>query len=386
VTLLVVNNSSETARQTYEWFHQHPHRYVGQAVYTDDPARAAEETQRIEPLIDELVGSDGIVYAPSPWHAAFYLEMVQAPGEELQPRIYRGQSDHTWDIVPAIKRPDTDLRVTALARRTFVSLARALQGQVPGITIPLDLADEATAQHYGIRTSLLDFSVNPHVAVYFACQARDPEPGQLAAVFELDFERIAQFGARAFYSHPLADRIYRQQGLFIDMSYCARSYLREWCREVRFPPDRRFRTFRHGRPVELLRESSVFSPLTDLALRWAVSSEDELSDDAVRDMASELATKLPNFDEVGELAAWVTEMSEILDQLCFAPGEESPNSIRSTPLSVFVRDNRELSQLYYRQIRPLIGKSRTAKNDLMILAFERVLRLDQPSAPDVRSG
>jgi hypothetical protein len=364
------------AAETYEWFHRRPHYYVGQSSFSPDEDSAREEAERIEPLLDEVFQDDsGMVYAPSPWHAAFYLECVEDPTVRAKPRIYRGQADCRWEMISSLKRPNVELARVTIAREAFRVFARALSERLGSMVVPLDVADEATAQHYGIPTSLLDFSVDPHVAIYFACQAQPVgNDNPLASVFAYEFDRAAMFGARAYFPHPLADRIYRQYGLFIDMSYCSRDYMREMCHEIRFPPIKSFRPFRRRRPVALLRRSSVFSPLASMAQRWAKKSTVELDLPTARDLVDRRFRNLRDIDEEGVLRGWTAVMDDFLERLCFTPGETAPQFIHVAPIDTFVRDNPLLAQLYYKRARPHLARLRTARNDLIILAFERVLR------------
>lgn len=362
------------AAETYEWFYRRPHYYVGQHSFSPDDDAAKAEAERIEPLLDEVFQDEsGIVYAPSPWHAAFYLECVEDPNERAKPRIYRGQGDCSWEMIPSLKRPNVDLARTQIARRAFRTLAQALSENVGSMEVPLDVADEATAQHYNIPTTLLDFSVDPHVAIYFACQTQITSEKQFAAAYAYEFDRAATLGAKAFFPHPLADRIYRQYGLFIDMSYCTRDYMRDMCHEVRFPPDRRFRPFRNRRPASLLRRSGVFSPLASMAKRWAKKSDVELDVATARELVNQRFRDLRKIDESGALRRWAEVMDDFLARLCFTPGELAPQSIHVAPIDVFVRDNPSLARVYKRA-RPHLAAIRTPRNDLIILAFERVFR------------
>ena len=52
--------------------------------------------------------------------------------------------------------------------------------------------------------------------------------------------------------HPLADRLFRQRGVFIDDSGLSPSSLRQLCIEVRFPADHRFRPLRRGYRNEII--------------------------------------------------------------------------------------------------------------------------------------
>jgi hypothetical protein len=105
---------------------------------------------------------------------------------------------------------------------------------------------EATAQHYGIKTSLLDFTSDPAVAVWFACAGGSN--GDIASVFALPMAMGSLFDQGVLLCHPLALRPYRQRGLFIHDSP---DYLKRLLIEIRFPIDTRFRILRDRLPTEL---------------------------------------------------------------------------------------------------------------------------------------
>jgi hypothetical protein len=57
------------------------------------------------------------------------------------------------------------------------------------MVVPFDAATEATAQHCDIQTPPHDFSVDPHMAIYFACHTRITDQKQLSIVYAYEFER-----------------------------------------------------------------------------------------------------------------------------------------------------------------------------------------------------
>lgn len=77
--------------------------------------------------------------------------------------VYRGQSNSTWAMVPSVFRNDNDFLNERLYLREF---QRELPNECTGL---MDFDILVKAQHYGVPTRLLDFTLNPLVALYFAC-------------------------------------------------------------------------------------------------------------------------------------------------------------------------------------------------------------------------
>jgi hypothetical protein len=98
-------------------------------------------------------------------------------------RCYRGQGNVTWDISPTIMRGN---------------LIENAENQVISelmVEAPEEFANDKSmldrlvrARHYGLPTRLLDVSLNPLVALYFACAEKDAEDND-ALVVCLDFDR-----------------------------------------------------------------------------------------------------------------------------------------------------------------------------------------------------
>ena len=87
---------------------------------------------------------------------------------------FRGERDHTWDLQPSVMRPsgegefklrtnESEMLSELMSRRPedFTGMSSALEQLV-------------IAQHYGLKTRLLDISMNPCVALFSACDDRDP--------------------------------------------------------------------------------------------------------------------------------------------------------------------------------------------------------------------
>jgi hypothetical protein len=132
--------------------------------------------------------------------------------------IFRGQRQLGWDLLPKALREKGDHleALTKFRREGYGFGHRATEG----------LDDMAVAQHYGLATNLLDWTTNPLVALFFACEDKDGN-GVNGEVFvlnnpkELEKEYLegnnkwTDIEGLRLYNPPLVDpRIARQKGLF----------------------------------------------------------------------------------------------------------------------------------------------------------------------------
>ncbi|NVK82742.1 MAG: FRG domain-containing protein [Cytophagia bacterium] len=88
---------------------------------------------------------------------------------------FRGQSRENWDLVPKAGRPPF---VDRNDHEIFRNWKRRAKGLI-GINHDSDMDLLTIAQHYGLATRLLDWSLNPLVATYFACVDNFDYNGQL---------------------------------------------------------------------------------------------------------------------------------------------------------------------------------------------------------------
>lgn len=91
--------------------------------------------------------------------------------------VFRGHSDESWKLIPGLFRDDIpnlpkgdyrSIEETLLVR--FFQLAEPYLKRSENIS---ELRSRIIAQHYGLRTSLLDWTKNPLVALFFACSHFD---------------------------------------------------------------------------------------------------------------------------------------------------------------------------------------------------------------------
>lgn len=126
--------------------------------------------------------------------------------------VFRGQADSSWDVLPKAGRPEYCIENTIHEPAVDdLTLFRHWRSQAIAYcsTLPEnDLECLAIAQHYGLATRLLDWSTNPLVALYFACDSHTTSDGavycfsptcHLSSDLNLDeIPQVARFTPRPF--------------------------------------------------------------------------------------------------------------------------------------------------------------------------------------------
>jgi hypothetical protein len=178
--------------------------------------------------------------APSAGHAACALVLSNFMGRWLSDPLqgpelwkarggnrpaYRGQSV-PWHITPRSWRQPVRSERALAAIRDYVCMFTS-----PEDAIELDLLgrpeDEfdllGIAQHYGMPTSLVDFTFNPMIAIFFALGEHKGSdsivelPPQHGVVYATTIFKLNAVGLPRWRFPPLpARRLYRQAGFFVD--------------------------------------------------------------------------------------------------------------------------------------------------------------------------
>jgi hypothetical protein len=242
--------------------------------------------------------------APSIWHAVLWLRDLAAwnqlgrPDQDRLTRafkdsppgafLFRGQRDAGWSLTPSILRVSpVETAHNALAVLRFLVAIMYLQNEAEA---PLSLADAfvGAAQHYGLPTWYLDFSVDPFSAAFFASDnARD---GGDAAIYWLSLEQAIRHGAKLVLAPFWVERVYAQLGCFLDRSSLmnspsVRDELADHCYRIVFPASRELAELDYGNLDHRIYPESQW---VKAAIDWSLNSEAPPEDGA--QLASELVT------------------------------------------------------------------------------------------------
>ena len=261
-----------------------------------DEAVATVQTEELRRVVKQVNGREWV--APSVWHAVAWLLDLVGWDRKKRPRqafsedselgkmppgamLFRGQADSSWALVPSIHRNENVADRRAGDRLMFALMY--LQYMAEGVTHCYQ-SQFAVAQHYGIPTHLLDFTLDPRVAAYFAVDNAETVKGNEAAIYWMPLQTAHNLGGMIILAPHWVERIYRQRGCFVDMEHLQVKTrvgdLKPHCFSIRFPRDPAYlKSDLSGLPQGVYPESAWL----EKAVRWAREATIYIDNDGTKE-------------------------------------------------------------------------------------------------------
>lgn len=118
------------------------------------------------------MGSQTDDWVVSSWHE--FVELIEGAVESEEPMWFRGVGDANYKLIPSLFRHPKNLTLDSLLEMEAELIRRFRERSVPFRPNSSHFSSGNTMdqlllmQHFGVPTRLLDWTENPHVALFFA--------------------------------------------------------------------------------------------------------------------------------------------------------------------------------------------------------------------------
>lgn len=311
--------------------------------------------------------ADREVRVPSVWHAALLCSSLQhlAVEQGTAHFLFRGQGNKDWPLTASIYREGVDSELESQKAGIFSSLLSALSFNTmmffspPPVKAQLYFrmgsdAHLATAQHYGIKTNLVDFTTDADVAAWFASGCTDSNAEEsVIEIIALSDDILGR--SHIILPPPFVERLYLQRGVFMKTDNAGTLNDLESLRIVFPNPNKtHFKDFspngfdvlrENGTPVDIYPAETLFEPvkqMTDdiISGHIKVTTPQELNEVA-KDLKPHFSFVLENL--LGVWAQYIEHFEDMLYQLAYSfPDTEDIIQINQSPIIRLVADNPEV--------------------------------------------
>lgn len=256
---------------------------------------------------------------PSAWHASLLLRQIQDITTQTgSPAwVYRGQSNSKWSIQPSLFRDGVDQDAEIERLYLFENLMGHMSFNCTSIFYgPMGSPDQlnlrvgknayrASAQHYGLKTPLVDLTTDPDVAIFFALNGPTAQDG-LSTVYCRPIGPEMEI----ILPPPMVQRLYVQSGLF-----AGRETSFEKGFAVQFPKSgsESFQVLREGgKPVDLVPQETWLDPVVDMVERMFAK---EIPSDSREDFVDAGRQLMSSYDAFYEnpIAYWMRYVEHFED-------------------------------------------------------------------------
>ena len=107
-----------------------------------------------------------------------YISTIYDIYNNFQPKslVFRGHKSKSYELIPGVGRKDANLTIEQ-EKSIFYEFKRNYRRFYP-LNLENDVDIMMLAQHYGLKTRLLDWSYNPFIALYMAVQQTSEKIGR----------------------------------------------------------------------------------------------------------------------------------------------------------------------------------------------------------------